>query len=45
MIFYLFVANTRTNSLRVGTFTCPLRRMSEIGQTAQTVLNQVIWVE
>jgi|GEM_PF-468960 len=45
VIFYLFVANTRTNSLRVGTFTCPLRRMSEIGQTAQTVLNQVIWVE
>lgn len=43
--FYLFVANTKTNSLRIGTFTCPLGRMSEIGQKAQTVMNQVFWVE
>lgn len=43
--FYSFVANTKTNSLRIGTFTCPLGRMSEIGQTAQTVMNQVLWVE
>ena len=43
--FYLFVANTKTNSLRIGTFTCPLGRMDEIGQKAQTVMNHVIWVE
>jgi thiol-disulfide isomerase/thioredoxin len=45
VIFYTFVVNTKTNSLRVGTFACPLSRMNEIGQTAQTVMNQVIWIE
>jgi thiol-disulfide isomerase/thioredoxin len=45
LVFYVLVANTKTNSLRVGTFACPPGRMSEIGQKAQTVLNQVVWVE
>jgi thiol-disulfide isomerase/thioredoxin len=45
IIFYSFVVNAKTNSLRVGTFACPISRMNEIGQTAQTVMNQVIWIE
>jgi hypothetical protein len=43
--FYLIVANTKTNSLRVGTFSCPLGRMDAVGQKAQIVLTQVLWVE
>lgn len=43
--FYLFVANAKTNSLRVGTFSCPLGRMSEAGKIAQQVMNTVVWVE
>lgn len=43
--FYLIVANTKTNSLRIGTFDCPLGRMSDAGKTAQQVMNTVIWVE
>lgn len=43
--FYLIVANTKTNSLRISTFDCPIGRMSEIGQKAQTILSSVILVE
>jgi thiol-disulfide isomerase/thioredoxin len=43
--FYLIVANTKTNSLRIGTFDCPVGRMSEAGQTAQKVLTMMVWIE
>ena len=43
--FYLIVANTKTNSLRISTFACPIGRMKEAGQKAQTVLSSVILVE
>ena len=43
--FYLMVANAKTNSLRIGTFSCPLGRMSDAGQTAQKVMTSVVWVE
>ncbi len=43
--FYLIVANAKTNSLRLGTFDCPIGRMSEAGQTAQKVMSSVVWVE
>jgi hypothetical protein len=43
--FYLLVANTKTNSLRIGTFDCPIGRMSSAGQTAQRVLTSVVWIE
>lgn len=43
--FYLIGANTKTNSLRVGTFSCPIGRMNDAGKTAQTALNMVVWME
>ncbi len=45
IVFHLIVANTKTNSLRHSFFECPMGRMSEIGQKAQTVMNTVFLVD